>query len=178
MNTEPTSTRNLVALALLTLSSAAFAAGNHAGGQGHDSEETAIGKPGTAAKASRTVKIEMRDTMRYTPSDIVVKQGETVRFAIRNSGKVKHELSLGTEKELLEHLEQMKKFPDMEHDEPSKVTLAPGMQGEIIWQFTKAGTVNFACLMPGHFEAGMVGKVKVAAATAGKKGDGHTDHKH
>ena len=65
------------------------------------------------------------------------------------------------QQELLEHLEQMRKFPDMEHDEPSKVTLAPGKQGEIVWQFTKAGAVNFACLMPGHYEAGMKGQVKV-----------------
>jgi uncharacterized cupredoxin-like copper-binding protein len=103
----------------------------------------------------------MTDNMRYTPSSIQAKQGETVRLVVKNQGKVKHELSLGTQKELLEHLEQMKKFPDMEHDEPGKVTLAPGKQGEILWQFTKAGTVDFACLMPGHYEAGMKGAVKV-----------------
>jgi uncharacterized cupredoxin-like copper-binding protein len=103
----------------------------------------------------------MCDNMRYTPSNIQVKQGETVRFVVKNVGQVKHELSLGTEKELLEHLEQMKKFPDMEHDEPGKVALQPGKQGEIVWQFTKAGGVNFACLMPGHYEAGMKGTVQV-----------------
>jgi uncharacterized cupredoxin-like copper-binding protein len=108
-----------------------------------------------------TITIEMSDNMRYTPSNIQVKQGETVRFVVKNVGQVKHELSLGTEKELLEHLEQMKKFPDMEHDEPGKVTLQPGKQGEIVWQFTKAGGVNFACLMPGHYEAGMKGTVQV-----------------
>lgn len=148
----------LLAIAALVASGATFASGNHGGG--HDAE-TAIGKPGVAAKASRTVDIVMNDTMRYTPSSITVKQGETVRFAIRNAGQVKHELSLGTEKELLEHLEQMKKFPDMEHDEPGKVSLAPGKQGEIVWQFTKAGSVNFACLIPGHYEAGMRGTVQV-----------------
>ena len=152
----------LTLIAALAMSSATFAGGTHAGGHGHDSDETAIGKPGVASKASRTVTIEMTDNMRYTPADIQVKQGETVRFIVKNKGQVKHELSLGTQKELLEHLEQMKKFPDMEHDEPSKVTLAPGKQGEIVWQFTKAGTVNFACLMPGHYEAGMKGQVKVS----------------
>ncbi len=154
--------RPLTLIAALALSSVAFAGGTHAGGHGQDSDETAIGKPGVASKASRTVTIEMTDNMRYTPADIQVKQGETVRFIVKNKGQVKHELSLGTQKELLEHLEQMKKFPDMEHDEPSKVTLAPGKQGEIIWQFTKAGAVNFACLMPGHYEAGMKGQVKVS----------------
>ncbi|MCO5337023.1 MULTISPECIES: cupredoxin domain-containing protein [Delftia] len=151
-----------LAMAALVTSGTAFASGNHAGGHGHeDGGETAIGKPGIAAKASRTVTIEMSDNMRFTPSNIQVKQGETVRFIVKNAGQVKHELSLGTEKELLEHLEQMKKFPDMEHDEPSKTTLQPGKQGEIVWQFTKAGAVNFACLMPGHYEAGMKGVVQV-----------------
>jgi uncharacterized cupredoxin-like copper-binding protein len=152
----------VMALMAIALSSSAFAGGNHAGGHGHDDEETAIGKPGVAARVNRTITIEMNDSMRYTPADVQVKQGETVRFVVKNVGKVKHELSLGTQQELMEHLEQMKRFPDMEHDEPSKVTLAPGKQGEIIWQFTKAGTVNFACLMPGHYEAGMKGAVKVA----------------
>ena len=152
----------LSAMLALAASGAAFASGNHAGGHGHDEGgETAIGKPGVATKASRTITIESSDNMRYTPSNIQVKQGETVRFIVKNVGQVKHELSLGTEKELLEHLEQMKKFPDMEHDEPNKVTLQPGKQGEIVWQFTKTGTVNFACLMPGHYEAGMRGSIKV-----------------
>lgn len=150
----------LIAMVALATSGTAFASGTHAGGHG-DGGETAIGKPGVVAKASRTITIEMSDNMRYTPSNIQVKQGETVRFIVKNVGQVKHELSLGTEKELLEHLEQMKKFPEMEHDEPSKVTLQPGKQGQIVWQFTKAGAVNFACLMPGHYEAGMKGAVQV-----------------
>ena len=151
----------VLALMTIALSSSAFAGGNHAGGHGHDDEETAIGKPGVVARVNRSITIEMNDSMRYAPADVLVKQGETIRFVVKNVGKVKHELSLGTQQELMEHLEQMKKFPDMEHDEPSKVTLAPGKQGEIVWQFTKAGAVNFACLMPGHYEAGMKGQVKV-----------------
>ena len=148
------------AMAALATSGAAFASGTHAGGHG-DGGETAIGKPGVAAKASRTITIEMSDKMRFTPSDLAVKKGETVRFIVKNTGQVKHELSLGTQAELLEHLEQMRKFPDMEHDEPSKITLGPGKQGEIVWQFTKAGVVDFACLIPGHYEAGMKGAIKV-----------------
>lgn len=152
----------LFAMLALAASGAAFASGNHAGGHGHDEgDETAIGKPGVAAKASRTVTIEMSDKMRFTPSDLAVKKGETVRLIIKNIGQLKHELSLGTQEELLEHLEQMRKFPDMEHDEPGKITLEPGKQGEIVWQFTKAGVVDFACLIPGHYEAGMKGAIKV-----------------
>ncbi len=148
-------------IAALTLSGAVVAGGSHAGGHSHQNEETAIGRPGLVSKAARIITVEMSDNMRFTPAEIQVKQGETVRFIVKNKGQAKHELSLGTQQELLEHLEQMRKFPDMEHDEPSKVTLAPGKQGEIVWQFTRAGTVNFACLMPGHFEAGMKGQVRV-----------------
>jgi uncharacterized cupredoxin-like copper-binding protein len=152
----------LCGFAALTVSTAVLAGGNHAGGHGHDDAETAIGKPGASALAKRTVTVEMGDTMRFTPDNIPVKQGETVRFIVKNVGQVKHEFSLGTRKELLEHYELMKKFPDMEHDEPNKISLAPGQQGEVIWQFTKAGEVDFACLHPGHYDAGMKGQVKVA----------------
>jgi len=155
------STRSLALMALLAMSGATFANGNHPGGHAHTDEESAIGKPGLTTKAGRTITVEMGDNMRFTPSDIQVKKGETIRIVVRNTGQVKHELSLGTQQELLEHLELMKKFPDMEHDEPNKVTVAPGKQGEILWQFTKSGTVNFACLMPGHYEAGMKGTVQV-----------------
>jgi uncharacterized cupredoxin-like copper-binding protein len=148
--------------ALITLTStAAFATGKHAGGHGHGE---AIGKPGVAAKASRTVNVDMTDGMRFNPSSIDVKQGETVRFVVTNSGKLKHELVLGTEKELKEHYELMKKNPEMEHADPNMVTLAGGKTGEIVWQFTKAGKVDFACLQPGHYDAGMKGAVNVVKA--------------
>jgi len=118
---------------------------------------------GCRAKVTRTIQVDMSNGMRFKPSDIQVKRGETVRFVLKNTDSVKHEFSLGTPKELAEHYEVMKKFPDMEHDEPNKISLAPGKQGEVIWQFTKAGTVDFACLHVGHFDAGMKGQVKVAA---------------
>ncbi len=146
----------------LTLSGAALASGKHAGGHGPGNDETAIGKPGVAAGVKRTITVAMSDDMRFSPAHIDVRQGEMIRFVVKNVGKVKHEFSLGTQKELMEHYEQMKKFPEMEHDEPSKVSLAPGKQGEVIWHFTKSGKVDFACLHPGHYEAGMKGAVRVA----------------
>ena len=147
-------------LALAVVS--ASASGTHAGG--HDTDQP-VGKPGMAAKVTRTIEVDMTDAMRFTPAQINVKQGETVRFVIKNSGKIKHELVLGTEKELKEHYEVMKKNPEMEHDEPSMVTLASGRTGEIVWQFTQSGKVDFACLQPGHYDAGMNGAVTVAKAT-------------
>ncbi|KQU87642.1 hypothetical protein ASC78_26060 [Variovorax sp. Root318D1] len=153
--------RNTAFATLVALAAAGVsAAGNHAGGHGHDADE-AIGKPGVAAKATRTIHVDMTDGMRFNPASISVKQGETVRFVVKNSGQLKHELVLGTEKELKEHYEAMKKNPEMEHADPNMVTLAAGKSGEIVWQFTKAGKVDFACLQPGHYDAGMKGAVTV-----------------
>ena len=150
-----------VAALISFTSTVAFAAGKHDGGHGHGDE---IGKPGIASKATRTVKVDMTDGMRFNPSSIEVKQGETVRFIVTNSGRLKHELVLGTEKELREHYEVMKKNPEMEHADPNMVTLAGGKTGEIVWQFTRAGKVDFACLQPGHYDAGMKGAVNVSKA--------------
>jgi uncharacterized cupredoxin-like copper-binding protein len=121
----------------------------------------ALGKPGNPARVSRTVKIEMQDTMRFTPSRITVKRGETIRFVVANKGKRKHEMVLGSIRQLKEHAALMLKFPDMEHSEPNQLAVEAGKTGELIWQFTRSAKVDFACLQPGHFEAGMVGTVTV-----------------
>ena len=146
-----------VLLAGCLAAGAALASGTHSGGHAHYS----YGAPGVAAKVTRTIQVEAADTMRFTPATIAVKKGETIRFVIRNVGAVAHEFSLGTQKELDEHYEVMKKYPNMEHDEPNKISLKPGAQGEIIWRFTQSGTVHFACLHVGHYDAGMKGVVKV-----------------
>ena len=126
-----------------------------------NSHATDLGKPGDPHKVTRTIEVEMSDAMRFRPDSIKVKRGETIRFLVRNTGKMKHEMVLGTIKELKEHAELMRKFPVMEHADPNQVSVDPGMTGELVWQFTRVGTFDFACLEPGHFEAGMVGKVQV-----------------
>jgi uncharacterized cupredoxin-like copper-binding protein len=124
-------------------------------------EATAFGQEGDPRKATRTITVDMADTMRFTPADITVKRGEIVKIVPRNKGQVLHEMVLGTPAELKKHAEQMKKNPGMEHDEAYMAHVKPGQSGEIVWQFTQAGEFQFACLLPGHFEAGMVGKVTV-----------------
>ncbi len=126
--------------------------------------ETGFGRTGDPARVSRTVDIDMSDAMRFTPTELVVNRGETVRFVVRNTGKTLHEMVLGSWSELQAHAELMRKFPDMEHDEPYMAHVAPGRTGEIVWKFNRAGTFEFACLIPGHFQAGMVGRVIVAEA--------------
>jgi uncharacterized cupredoxin-like copper-binding protein len=124
-------------------------------------EATTFGQQGDPKKVTRTLRVNMNDKMRFEPEQIQVRKGETIRFVVANHGAVLHEMVLGTSQALKEHAELMKKHPGMEHDEPSMTHVKPGAKGEIVWQFTQAGEFQFACLIPGHFEAGMVGKVIV-----------------
>lgn len=124
-------------------------------------EPTAFGQEGNPKKVARTINVDMTDNMRFTPSDVTVKRGETVKFVVHNDGRVLHEMVLGTKEAIAEHAELMKRFPEMEHADANMAHVKPGKAGEIIWQFTKPGDFEFACLQPGHFEAGMVGKVSV-----------------
>jgi uncharacterized cupredoxin-like copper-binding protein len=124
-------------------------------------EQKPWGIAGNPARVTRTIEIRMTDAMRFKPDRVRVRQGETVRFVHRNNGEVMHEFVLGTRKELQEHAELMRRFPDMEHDEPYMAHVPPGERREIVWRFNRAGDFDFACLIPGHYEAGMVGHVKV-----------------
>jgi uncharacterized cupredoxin-like copper-binding protein len=123
------------------------------------------GIAGEAKAVSRSVTIVMDDNMRFTPDKLVFKQGETVRFVVRNQGKLLHELVIGTKKELDEHAAMMLKSPAMQHDDPSMVHVAAGNTGKLVWTFNRAGEFDFACLIAGHYQAGMVGKISVAAAS-------------
>lgn len=158
------------ACAALTLCSASWAHGDGHGhahhakkpaGAHHHATDTDFGRPGDPKKVTRTIQVDMRDTMRFSPDNLTVRRGDTVRLKVANKGQVMHELVLGTPEDIQKHWEAMKKHPDMAHDDPSMVHVAPGRTGEIIWQFTRAGEFHFACLLPGHFEAGMRGKVLV-----------------
>ncbi len=117
----------------------------------------------------------MLDTMRFVPDRIDVRIGETIRLVHRNGGKLMHEFVIGTKKELDEHAALMLKFPDMEHDEPYMAHVPPGKTGEIVWTFNRAGEFDFGCLIAGHYQAGMVGKIRVLAA--GPKADAAVVHK-
>lgn len=125
-------------------------------------DQQAWGIAGDPGKISRTVPIAMSDQMRFTPDRIEVRLGETIRFDYRNSGAVLHEMVIGTRDALAEHAELMKKFPGMEHADAWMAHVAPGERGQMVWTFNRPGTFSFACLIPGHFEAGMIGTIIVA----------------
>jgi uncharacterized cupredoxin-like copper-binding protein len=122
------------------------------------------GEPGDPKKPARVVLITMKEgdgRMMFIPDKVEVKRGEQVRFILTNTGALEHEFILATTAENLKHAEEMKKNPDMEHDDPNGKRVAPAKKSEIVWRFTKAGTFEYGCLIPGHREAGMTGIVIV-----------------
>ncbi len=126
-------------------------------------EQKEWGIAGDAKAVKQTINLSMSDAMRFTPDKIEVKQGDTIKLVLKNTGTQMHELVIGTKKELEEHAALMVKFPKMEHEEPYMAHVAPGKTGEIVWTFNKPGNFDFACLIAGHYQAGMVGKITVAA---------------
>lgn len=126
-------------------------------------EQKPWGIAGDREQVTRTIEIGMSDQMRFSPDQLQIKQGETIRFVHRNEGQLMHEFVLGTQADLDAHAAMMTKFPGMQHDEPYMAHVGPGQGGEIIWTFNRAGEFDFACLVAGHYQAGMVGKIRVLA---------------
>jgi uncharacterized cupredoxin-like copper-binding protein len=124
-------------------------------------EQMDWGIAGRARDVRRTVELTMLDSMRFVPDRIEVREGETLRLRVKNAGRLMHEIVLGTPAELARHAEQMKKHPDMAHDEPYMAHVPAGRQGELIWRFNRAGRFEYACLIAGHFDAGMRGTLIV-----------------
>ena len=125
--------------------------------------DTTFGREGDPKKVTRTVRIELSDTMRYFPDHVTVKKGQTVRFNLKNSGDLPHEMVLGTMDDLKKHAAEMRRNSGMDHyhDDPNVAHVEPGQTGRIVWQFTRSGEFYYGCLVPGHFEAGMIGTIVV-----------------
>lgn len=135
-----------------------------AGAPGHGHATFSAGEPGNPKRPARIVQVTMREgdgTMVFIPDRIEVRVGEQIKFVLRNVGELDHEFVLATTSENEKHAEEMKKNPEMEHDDPNAKRVAPKKTSEIVWKFTKRGEFEFGCLIPGHREAGMIGKVRV-----------------
>ncbi|WP_046113916.1 cupredoxin domain-containing protein [Aquincola tertiaricarbonis] len=126
-------------------------------------EQKPWGIAGRPEAVRRTVAVKMLDSMRFEPAQLRVALGETLRFRVANTGRAMHEFVIGTREENRAHAELMMKFPDMEHDEPWMAHVPPGRTGELVWHFNRAGQFEFACLIAGHYQAGMVGHITVGA---------------
>ncbi|MFT5113880.1 MAG: putative cupredoxin-like copper-binding protein [Parasphingorhabdus sp.] len=152
-------------LGIGAVSTQVFASGTHSHSHGElekfDPTESEFGMYHPDMKPNKTVEIRMADTMMFSPNAISVEKGDIVLFKHTNNGAIMHEFVLGTPGSLDEHAEMMKKFPGMEHEEPYMLHVAPGKTGQILWKFSESGTFAFACLIPGHYEAGMKGSIVV-----------------
>jgi uncharacterized cupredoxin-like copper-binding protein len=154
----------IAACALLASAGATFGHENsphHAASTAMPPEQKDWGIAGDAQAVSRTITVRMGDNMRFTPGHIEVQEGDTVRLRAENQGKVLHEMVLGTRAELDQHAQMMQKFPGMEHDAPYMAHVRAGQRGDIVWQFNRPGTFDFACLIAGHYQAGMTGTITV-----------------
>lgn len=170
MNFDYKSAATLLLTVATAFISVAHAHGEKTDATGHApvvKEQKLWGIAGETSAVSRTVRLRMSDDMRFAPHRIEVREGETIRFVLKNDGKLMHEFVIGTKQELDQHAALMVKFPDMEHDEPYMVHVAPGKTGEVVWTFNRAGEFDFACLIAGHYQAGMVGTIKVTARRKG-----------
>jgi uncharacterized cupredoxin-like copper-binding protein len=143
----------------------AHGSGEHAGHGGGAASASAAqmtwGTAGQASQASRTITLRMTDDMRFTPAHLQIRRGETLRLRIENQGRILHEIVLGTPATLDEHAAAMLKHPGMAHDTPYTAHVAPGQQGDLVWNFNRAGEFDFACLVAGHYQAGMRGTIRV-----------------
>jgi len=158
-----------IATAMTLLAAIALVAGPGLSGsgqahEGHEHTAFSAGEPGDPKKPARTVKVRMLEgsgKMSFEPALIQVRRGEQIRFIVQNDGEEDHEFILATVEDNRKHGELMKKFPEMEHDDPNAKRVLPYASKEVLWKFTKRGEFEFACLIPGHYEKGMFGKVVV-----------------
>lgn len=147
----------------LTVAALAPAAIAHESGQ-HDDAPAAYGEPGSASSPSRDVVVSMKEgdgTMSFAPARIEVRRGEQIRFVLQNDGELDHEFFFGTEQEMTDHADMMRAMPEMKHADANSFSVSPKSKGSLLWRFTKTGEFPFACLIPGHSEAGMKGVIAV-----------------
>lgn len=175
----------LLALPGMALAQMDHAHHGHAAASAAASISAPAGQPGKASAATRTVQIELGDNF-FNQEKLAVKAGETVRFVVVNKGEFLHEFNIGTAASHAEHQKKMAMMVDhgmltatginkdmahmdhsamgmahMDHDDPNSILVEPGKTGELVWTFGQDGVLEFACNIPGHYEAGMVGAISV-----------------
>jgi len=148
----------------MVIGSALVAASIAYADSGHSHGGFAAGEVGTNSANARIFEIDMTEgngTMAYSLNRIEIAQNETVRFVLKNMGALDHEFVLGTRSENKAHAEMMAAMPSMEHSDKNRARVASGRSSSFVWRFSHKGEFEFACLIPGHYEAGMHGIVVV-----------------
>lgn len=151
----------LLAVPVVALADAGHGPHQHAPAAAYSGHAATLGEPGDPKARARIVTVTMSDEMKFQPALVTVAKGETIQFVVKNAGKLRHEMTLGTMDELVEHAKVMQGQPGMTHDDPNAVTVDPGNTKSIFWKFTKEGTFDYGCLEPGHLEGGMKGRIVV-----------------
>jgi len=123
--------------------------------------ESAAGQPGKPEDATRTIEIKTLDRMKYDPASLTLNRGEIVRLVVTNTGRLRHEATIGSAAEQQAHAAEMKAAPDISHDSPNSVIVEPGQTKELIWRFDQPGRFEIGCHIPGHYQAGMIAEVIV-----------------
>ena len=142
-----------------------------------------LGAPGVAGDVGRTITITMYDNY-FEPEELVIAAGETVLFVVTNEGKLVHEFNVASAEMHARHQDEMMMMMDhgvlasdhinedmmsmtmadgqtMHHNHPNSVLLEPGDTAEIIWTFNGDAELEFACNVPGHYDAGMMGEINI-----------------
>ncbi|WP_109792165.1 cupredoxin domain-containing protein [Minwuia thermotolerans] len=154
------------------------AEGGHGHGEHGKGERRSIGHAGDPANADRTVEITMLDNS-FEPEKLTIEEGQTVRFVVTNKGELVHEFNIATaamhsshQAEMMEMMQKGVLGADrihhdkmgehgMRHDHANSILLEPGESGEVVWTFDTDAELEFACNVPGHYESGMKGPIRL-----------------
>ena len=132
---------------------------NEHGGDGHGHDHALPAQ--VLAPSMKEVRIEVDDTMRFSPATWEAKAGEPIRIILVNKGKADHELVIGNEKEIIAHAKEMANPSAIGHHHTNEISAKPGQQAQLLWTFKEPGQYVMACFEPGHYEAGMKGVINV-----------------
>lgn len=111
--------------------------------------------------ASGTVAVVLTDAMRFDPSHLAARTGETITFEVRNTGVIPHELFIGTAAEQQEHAAEMAAHGASAHGHDNAIRLEGGESGTLAYTVGSPGQLLLGCHEPGHYNAGMVGLLEV-----------------
>lgn len=163
--------KNIIHTVTITGALLLVGAGSALAGPGHGNGSLPFGEPGSAGEVDRTIELNV-DGMTYGVEKLDIQKGETIRFVITNGSEIAHDFTIGDKATQLSHRTEMAEMMEqmdansgmMNHDDANAAFLPAGDSDELIWTFDKAGRFEFACNVPGHYEAGMHGQISVADA--------------
>lgn len=118
------------------------------------------------AKFDREIDISMSEWT-FSNLEIEVKQGERIRFNVRNDGKIPHEFMFMS-MPMMQAVTYRARRADwnlLEHEALfEKSLLLPGEMLSFVAEVQTAGSWMFMCMLPYHMQMGMMGQVATPGA--------------